>query len=211
MTTLYLVRHARSVGNAAQQIQGWLDLPLDDYGRKQTRLVGDRFQRKPLIAVYSSPLQRAADTARAIADPHHLRVIFDDRLREYHMGAWTGLTAAEIEQMMPPHRWDEGLDHVGPGAETGLEMRARVSSFLDEVVNRHREKMIVVVCHGGTLGAMVSAILDLPPIRRQPFHFGNTSVTKVSYEHGHARWRMRSLNDRCHLRTLTASGDVGDH
>ena len=208
MTTLYLVRHARSMGNAAQQIQGWLDLPLDDYGRRQTRLLGERFLHKPIAAVYSSPLQRAAETAHAIADPHGMRVICDDRLREYHMGAWTGLTAQEIEQMMPPQRWEIGIDHVGPGAETGLEMRTRVSAFLEDVLAHHPGQMVAVVCHGGTLGAIISAILGLPPIRRQPFHFGNTSITKVVYEHD--RWRVRSLNDRCHLRSMTTSADTGE-
>ncbi len=208
MTILYLVRHARSIGNAAQQIQGWLDLPLDDYGRKQARHVSERLRHKPLAAIYSSPLLRAADTARAIAEPHNIPVLFDQRLREYHMGAWTGLTAAEIELMMPPHRWSENMDHIGPGAESGLEMRARVSAFLSSTLHQHPGQMVVVVCHGGTLGAMVSAILDLPPIRRQPFHFGNTSITKVSNQHG--RWHISSLNDRCHLRSLTSGGDSGD-
>lgn len=208
MMTLYLVRHARSIGNAAQRIQGWLDLPLDDYGRRQTRLICERFQRKPLAAIYSSPLQRAAETACAIAKPHHLQVIMDDRLREYHMGAWTGLTALEIERMMPPHRWDSIDDYIGPGAETGIEMRARVSAFLNEVLEQHNGQMVAVVCHGGTLGAIVSAVLNLPPVRRQPFHFGNTSITKMVHENN--RWRVRSLNDRCHLRSFASGADSGD-
>ena len=201
MTTLYLIRHARSVGNAAQQIQGWLDLPLDDHGRKQARLVGERFRHKPLAAIYTSPLLRAAETAQAIAIARGMQVIYDERLREYHMGAWTGLTGAEIEAMMPP-RWNaDEHDHVGPGAETGADMRLRVEPFLSDMLARHPDQLIAVVCHGGTLGAIVSTILGLPPIRRQPFTFGNASITKMVYEPG--RWRLRSLNDRCHLYNMT--------
>ena len=202
MTTLYLIRHARSVGNAAQQIQGWLDLPLDDYGRRQARLLGERFQHKLVTSVYTSPLQRAAETARAIAIARGIEPKVDDRLREYHMGAWTGLTSDEIQAMMPAHRINDfhSHDHVAPGAETGMDMRRRVESFLGDVLARHPGEMVAVVCHGGTLGAMLSSILGLPPIRRQPFTFGNASVTKVIYEHG--RWRVRSLNDRCHLRGM---------
>ncbi|MCL4507710.1 MAG: histidine phosphatase family protein [Chloroflexi bacterium] len=207
MTVLYLIRHARSVGNAMQVIQGWLDLPLDDYGRRQIKLLGDRFQHKALAAIYTSPLLRAADTARAIAEPLGMPVIPDDRLREYHMGAWTGLTALEIEKMMLPRRLDSDLDYVGPGAETGQEMRVRVSSFLDDTLARHAGGSVAVVCHGGTLGGFASAVLGLPPVRRQPFHFGNASVTKFVFEHG--RWRIPSMNDRCHLRSLTAGGEVG--
>jgi broad specificity phosphatase PhoE len=202
MTTLYLVRHARSVGNAAQQIQGWLDLPLDDYGRRQARLVGERFRHKALAAIYASSLQRAAETAQAIAELRGMDVILDERLREYHMGAWTGLTGDEIAAMMPP-RWNEAEhDFVGPGAETGLDMRLRVAPFLQDMLARYPDQLVVVVCHGGTLGAIVSTILGMPAIRRQPFAFGNASITKATYEHG--RWRLRSLNDRCHLRTMMA-------
>ena len=207
MTTIYLIRHARSVGNAAQQIQGWLDLPLDDYGRKQARLLGERFHHKLVTTVYASPLIRAAETAQAIALARGLEVKYDERLREYHMGAWTGLTNREIEEMMPPHRIDEwhGHDHVAPGAETGLDMRQRIDAFLADVLARHPGEIVAVVCHGGTLGAFISSILGLPPIRRQPFTFGNASVTKVVYEHG--RWRVRTLNDRCHLRGLAVESE----
>jgi broad specificity phosphatase PhoE len=201
MTTLYLIRHARSVGNAAQQVQGWLDLPLDDYGRKQVRLLGERFRHKPLAALYASPLLRAAETARGIAEARGLEVIYDERLREYHMGAWTGLTGAEIDAMMPP-RWNESAhEPVGPGGENGPEMRQRVKDFIADVLARHPDQVVAVVSHGGTLGAIVSLLLGLPAVRRQPFAFGNTSVTKVAYEHG--RWRLRSLNDRCHLRGMS--------
>ena len=209
MTTLYLIRHARSEGNAMQVIQGWLDLPLDEYGRRQARLLGERFRHKSLAAIYSSTLLRAADTARAIADTLGMPVIPDARLREYHMGAWTGLTAAEIDQMMPPHYFENAVEPIGPGAESGQEMRDRVSTFLDDMLARHNGDRVAVVSHGGTLGGFASAILSLPPVRHQPFHFGNASVTKFVFEHG--RWRMSGLNDRCHLRSLMAGGAAGSH
>ncbi|HEY3340970.1 MAG TPA: histidine phosphatase family protein [Anaerolineae bacterium] len=200
-TTLYLIRHGRSVGNATQRIQGWLDLPLDDLGRKQARLAGVRLRHKPLAAIYTSPLQRAAETAQLIAAACGLTVNYDERLREYHMGAWTGMTAQEIQAMMPP-RWDDDqYDRIGPGGETGADMRTRVSSFMSDVLARHQDQMFAVVCHGGTLGGIVSMALGMPARRRQPFSFANASITKLTYERG--RWKVRSVNDRCHLRTLS--------
>ncbi len=197
MITLYLVRHGRSVGNAAGRIQGWLDLPLDDLGRRQARLVAERLRRKPLAAVYASPLARAAETARAIADARGLAVSLDERLREYHMGAWTGLTGEEIQAMMPPRWEEEQSDYVSPGGESGEDMRTRIGSFLSDVLVRHEGQVVAVVCHGGSLGGLVELALGLPPLRRHPFTFGNASITKLTHERG--RWRLRSLNDRCHL------------
>lgn len=205
-TTLVLIRHGRSVSNAAQRVQGWLDSPLDDCGLQQARLVGERLGEKPPCAVYASPLLRAADTARAIAAACGLAVLFDERLREYHMGAWTGLTDKEIETLMPPRWFHDNDDRVGPGAETAVDMRLRVAAFLEEVTARHAGERVTVVSHGGTIGAMVSLALGMPPIRRQPFALGNTSITELSLEYG--RWRLRTLNDRCHLRALSTSAET---
>lgn len=205
MMTLYLVRHGRSVGNATHRIQGWLDLPLDDLGRRQAHLVAERLRRKPLAAIYASPLVRAAETAQIIAGACGLPVNFDERLREYHMGAWTGLTGEEIQAMMPSHWEDDQFDHVGPGGESGEEMRIRIAAFLGDVLMHHADQIVVVVCHGGSLGGIVSAVLGLPPLRRHPFSFGNASITKLTCERG--RWKLRSLNDRCHLRSLSTIAD----
>ena len=203
VTRLYMIRHARSVGNAEQRVQGWLDLPLDDYGCRQAQLLSERLRAKSLAAIYTSPLVRAAETARHLAEAHDLPLNLDERLREYHMGAWTGLTGAEIEAMMPAG-WFDGRDHIGPGAETGPDMRQRVNAFLQEILARHPGQSVAAVTHGGTLGAFVSAVLGLAPLRRQPFVFGNTSITELVYEYG--RWRVFSLNDRCHLRSLSRDG-----
>jgi broad specificity phosphatase PhoE len=200
MTTFYLVRHGRSVGNAAEQVQGWLDLPLDERGRQEAVLLGERLRSNPLAAVYASPLARAVETARPLTEACGLPLILDERLREYHMGAWTGLTIPEIEAMMPSHWLEGGDDHIGPGAETGAAMRERVSSFIQDILTRHPEDAVVVISHGGTLGAMLSLVLGTPAIRRQPFTFGNASISEVTYER--KRWRVRSLNDLCHLSPL---------
>jgi broad specificity phosphatase PhoE len=205
VTTLYLIRHARSVGNAEQRVQGWLDLPLDDYGLTQATLLCERLRSKPLAAVYTSPLARAAATARPLAETRALPLLLDDRLREYHMGAWTGLTFAEIEAMMPPNWFNGGSDHVGPGGETGLAMRQRVDAFVQEVLARHPlpGQAVAVVSHGGTLGAMVSLVLGMAPHRRQPFTFSNASITELAYEYD--CWRVRGLNDCSHLNPLAAA------
>ncbi len=197
MLTLYLVRHGQTAFNAEGRIQGWLDVPLDATGLVQAQRIARRLSEKSIQAIYSSPLLRAADTARAIAHACGLDVIFDDRLREYHMGDWTGLTADEIRTVMPGLRLDDPEVAI-PNGESAQHMHERVAAFLRDLTARHTEERVVLVSHGGTLGAMIGTMLGLPVMRRHPFAFGNASVAKASYEGG--RWRLRSLNDRCHLR-----------
>jgi broad specificity phosphatase PhoE len=197
MLTLYLVRHGQTAYNAEGRVQGWLDIPLDEAGLRQAERVGQRFAARAIDAVYSSSLARAARTAQSIAAACNREAVLDDRLREYHMGDWTGLTGDEISAVTPGMRWD-GPEVVIPGGESAHDMRERVSAWLDDLLRAHAAGRVVAVTHGGTLGALVSLMLGLPATRRHPFSFGNTSVTTVSFEH--QRWRLRNLNDQCHLR-----------
>jgi len=198
MLTLYLIRHGQTEYNASGRVQGWLDVPLDEVGRMQALSVGRRFTNKHISAVYTSPLSRAAETARAIAAACNRELVFDLRLREYNMGDWTGLTGDEIAATVPGYHLASHEAQI-PNGESALDMRRRVDAFLADLVSRHTSReAIVAVSHGGTLGMVVAAMLNMPAVRRQPFTFGNTAVTKVTHEHG--QWRLRSLNDRCHLR-----------
>lgn len=197
MLTLYLVRHGQTAFNAEGRVQGWLDVPLDDVGRWQAQQVARRFSDMSITAIYSSPLMRAAETARVIAQACRHDVIFDDRLREYHMGDWTGLTGDEIRVLSPDMNWNLP-EFTIPNGESAQHMHERVASFLRDLMQRHAEAAVVLVSHGGTLGALVGLMLGLPVMRRHPFGFGNAAIAEARYEHD--RWYLRSLNDRCHLR-----------
>ena len=201
MLTLYLIRHGQTEYNASGRVQGWLDVPLDDVGKMQALSVGRRFINKHVSAVYTSPLSRAAETARAIAAACKREIILDLRLREYNMGDWTGLTGDEIAATAPGYHLATHEAQI-PNGESAMEMRKRVDAFLADVISKHTSReTVVAVSHGGTLGMVVAAMLNMPAVRRQPFTFGNTAITKVTHEYGeYGVWRLRSLNDRCHLR-----------
>ncbi len=198
MLTLYLVRHGQTAYNATGRVQGWLDVPLDDVGKAQALSVGQRFANKRVNVVYTSPLSRAAETARAISAACNRDVMLDLRLREYNMGDWTGLTGDEIAAFTPAYHVANHEAQI-PNGESAIDMRRRVDAFLADVIARHTSReTVVAVSHGGTLGMVVAAMLNMPAVRRQPFTFGNTAIAKATLEHGH--WRLHSLNDRCHLR-----------
>jgi broad specificity phosphatase PhoE len=153
--TAYLVRHARSVGNSSGRVQGWLDLPLDDLGRRQAERLADRFRGWRFDALYSSPLARAADTARAVAAVTGTDIHYDPRLREYNMGAFTGMTGEEIQSFLsgsglsPRDEYEWVARRQAP--ETYDRTRASVGTWCGAIPARPSWS-----CRMRALGAMIS-------------------------------------------------------
>ena len=90
MTTLYLVRHGETVDNANQIMQGQTQGQLNENGIKQAREFSEEWKNKPLDVVIASDLKRSVDTAKIIAEPHHLEVLSTPLLRERDWGSFTG-------------------------------------------------------------------------------------------------------------------------
>lgn len=201
MTRLLLIRHGRSTWNAERRWQGWADPPLDDVGREQARRLAERLREddEALIALYTSPLRRAQETAEVIGKTMGLSVVPDERLKERQVGDITGLTWAQIEERYPDiiQGFTEANESVEiPGEEAVELFRARVTAVFGEIVAWHREGSVGVVSHGGTLGTYLNHLIGLPS-RFSPFRFGNTSLSIV--EVNPVRPRIVLLNDTCHL------------
>jgi broad specificity phosphatase PhoE len=139
MPHLYVIRHCEPTSTGA--LLGQCDPPLSDSGRDHaaTLLVGIR-----LIAVYSSPLRRALETAQAIARGVPVTIV--DDFREITYGDWDGLTWAEIESAEPNLAARKLLDWTGvtpPGGETYSSFTARVTRAFDRISNGPRPAAIV--------------------------------------------------------------------
>jgi broad specificity phosphatase PhoE len=152
-----------------------------------------------MVALYTSPLQRAQETAEIIGKMLGLPVISDDRLKERDVGALTGLTWAQIEERYPDivQGFAEANESIEvPGEEDAEFFRARVVAVFGEIVARHGGGPIGVVSHGGVLGTYLNHLIGLPS-RFSPFRFGNTSLSIVEVHP--ARPRIALLNDTCHV------------
>ncbi len=200
MTIMHLVRHGRSVWNAAGRIQGQIDIDLDEIGLQQARRIADRLEGEPIAAIYASPLLRAKATADAIAERFNLPVTPDPRLMEYDFGVISGMTWTEVTKRHPvlADRWLEDPWAVPvAGSEGRVNFAARVMSAMQDICAQYPTENIAVVAHGGTFGIYLAAMLGLDLNRRHPFHFGNTSLSLVEMREG--VFHIHSLNNTCHL------------
>ncbi len=199
MSRLLLIRHGRSVWNAARRIQGWADPPLDEVGRAQARHISERLRAERPTKLYTSPLQRAAETAEIIGQALDVPVEADDRLKEHGVGDLEGLTWEEVVDQYPnlAQHWEKGsADMLIPGEENFQSFQARVAATCDEIATRHAEEIVGIVTHGGVLSAYLNHLIGLPG-RFSPFRFPNCSLSIV--EVNAVRPRILLLSDICHL------------
>lgn len=151
MTKIFLVRHGATDWNVTKRAQGQADVPMNTLGYQQAEEAAERLETESIGAVYASDLQRASETAKAIARRHGLEVAVDDRLREIDQGDWTGLTPNEIAQRWP-EQWGMARHYTPrPGGETPQQVRERALAALEHIVRAHPADEVVVCSHGGTI------------------------------------------------------------
>jgi len=200
---LLLIRHGESTWNAERRIQGWGDPPLSDVGRRQAHHLGLRLNHlEGIDALYSSPQQRARETAEIISQITGVPPLFDEQLREGGLGVLTGLTVEDVQIQYPEiwQQWQKNplMRTPIPEGENHDDFRQRVTEVMEAIVARHRENdRVAVVSHGGTFNAYLMHIIGLDHRRRSPFWFNNASLSMVLL--GGVRPRIALLNDTCHL------------
>jgi len=200
MMRLLLVRHAATAWTAQERFQGQTDVPLSRHGHRQVAALAQRLRAETIHALYASDLQRAWETAQAIATPHVLGVQPEPRLREMAFGRWEGLTYAEIQQRDAPGlaAWERDQLHIAPpGGETLLQMSERVRAVYTSVVSAGQDKTVGLVAHGGPLQVLLCLALGLPPQAYWQFAMAPASLSELCvYEQGAI---LISLNDTHHL------------
>jgi broad specificity phosphatase PhoE len=156
-TTVVLVRHGQSEWNAAGRWQGQADPPLTARGAAQARhAVGALRALGPFAAVVASDLQRARRTAEVVADGLGLApVTIEPAWRERHVGAWTGMTRAEIDVAFPGW-WPDGPRP--DGFESDEAVADRVLPALAALGDRFAGRRVVVVTHGGVIRTIVRCV-----------------------------------------------------
>jgi len=124
MTELILIRHGETDWNRELRFQGQLDVPLNATGLEQARRVAERLAGEPLDALFSSDLQRALQTARALAQrAGHDEPLLEAGLREQHFGMVEGLRVPEIQQRYP-QAWPDGCASTSITPLTGVSASA---------------------------------------------------------------------------------------
>ncbi len=157
---LILTRHGETVENTDGIIQGHLPGKLSDKGRAQAEQLARRLKNEKLDFIYSSDLERATATARAIASFHpDIQIEFVKDLRERFLGTWQGQRKEDLGFSA-----DKGILEYSPeNGETLDEMYTRAGNFLNKILSKHPNESVLCVGHYGIYKAILAVISGKTP------------------------------------------------
>lgn len=208
---LILVRHGETDWVSQGRYQGSTDVPLNRRGFLQAEALAAVIKKEGPIAVYTSELTRARETAKLIAKASRRGVIVDGRLNEVSFGRWEGASHEEIRVQFPKAsrdwyraRWSSRP----PGGESLRSLGRRVSGFLKDLVKKYTDdsKPCVLVTHGGPIRMFLIQTLDLTPKIFWTFRIDPASVSVI--EIGGSGKQLVLLNSQIHLNGLKPGGDM---
>lgn len=201
MTEFVLIRHGETDWNRERRFQGQSDPPLNATGLGQAERLARRLAAEPADVFVSSDLQRARQTAAALARAWAREPELRPGLREQAFGRLEGLTAPVIQERHP-QLWARWLEHradfaLPDGGESLVAFSARVLADLHELAQRHAGRRIAVVTHGGVLDMVWRAAKGLPLDGLRQCDIPNTGVNRLQWSGG--RLRVIAWAEAAHL------------
>ena len=199
-TRLLLLRHGETPLSVQRRFSGRGDPALTERGLAQARAAAGRLSTYDVTAVVSSPLQRARQTAQAVADAVGLEVTVDEGFVETDFGDWEGQTFAEIQRQWPAEMsaWLASPDVGPPGGESFTATFARVRAARDKLLAGYPGGTVVVVSHVTPIKTLLMDALDAPSTALYRIHLDPASLSSTEWwPDGPAVVRL--VNDTGHL------------
>ncbi len=202
-TTTILLRHGQTPLSIEKRFSGTGDADLTDLGKAQAAAAAARLASCAAVAVISSPLGRARQTAGAVAEALGLEVEVDEGFQETDFGDWEGYTFGEVRKKWPREldAWLGSTAVAPPFGESFDATTTRVRQARDRVLARYGGQTVVVVSHVTPIKTLVRLALDAPPAALYRMHLDLACVSEVQwFADGPAV--LRSFNDTHHLSEL---------
>ena len=199
-TTIIIIRHGETFWNRERRIQGHLDSALTPDGIAQAQACAKRLTEEPIDAVVASDLGRVRHTAQMLIAGRALPVRFDDSLRERCFGIGEGLTYAEMDGKYPQMFAQSGLvnaEFTLPEGESRAAFHARVITSIERLAAAHAGKCLLVVTHGGVLGAIFRWLNNMLIASAQRIAIPNVAYNRISVQP--SGWKIDVWADTSHL------------
>lgn len=202
--TIYFLRHGETTFSRDNMFCGsGVDAALTDNGKEMAQAFCAYYQNYNWSAIYSSPLQRARDTALPISNIKKMGLTISDSLREISFGDWDGKTVEEVKAKYPElHRnWDsDPAQYSPPGGETAIQVAERGLQFVRDALSENLDGNILAVSHKATIRLAVCGLLGISPsLYRVRLDCPVGSVTAIEIRKSGPF--LKALAERSHLGT----------
>lgn len=194
MTELYIVRHGETDSNTRMACIGHTDIPMNENGAKQVRLLAKSLVNVEFDAVYVSPLTRTVDTAAAIKKKAPMTMSYGLIERDY--GDWDDMTFEEIKSRYSAQyqKWQNNwIDFVIPNGESAAMVQKRVDETIDKILSENKDKRILIVTHLGTARHIISRLLGLTTEESWRFTLDNAKAAVIAINDD-GKGLLKSLN-----------------
>jgi probable phosphoglycerate mutase len=203
MTQILLVRHAVNDFVKTGKLAGWLpDIHLNDEGKAQAEVLGQRLADAPLNCIYASPLDRTMETAQAISQHHpSLEVVEFPQMGEVQYGDWQGQPIAALTRRKMWHVIQEYPSRAEfPNGETMREAQTRAVNAVESLATAHPREMIVVVSHADLIKMVMAHFLGMHLDNFQRIVVSPASISILQL--GYGRPYVATVNDTAHVAQL---------
>lgn len=200
---LFLIRHALTPATGVR-LAGWSpNIHLSEEGRVEAERLAERMQRVPLDAIYSSPLDRAVETARPLANSKKLRIRVREGLGEVRYGEWEG---RPLRMLAKTRHWRTVIAHPSegrfPGGEALRETQCRVVAAVGDIVAEHGKGAVAIVTHADVIKMVLAHYAGIHLDLYARLGVAPASVSVVAA--GNGTPRILKVNDTGSLDELVA-------
>lgn len=181
MTLLLLIRHGENEYTRAGKLAGWTPgVHLNEAGQKQAQMLAARLGKAPLAAIYSSPLERARETAEPLAQAKHLPVHVLSGLGEVSYGQWQGKS---LKALARTKLWQVVQQQPSamefPEGETLRAVQARAVDAAEHIAREHPKALVAAFSHGDVIKLIAAHYLGMPLDLFQRLVISTGSITAV--------------------------------
>ena len=196
MTSLIFLRHGQAKNNTERILAGrTAGVPLTENGIKQAKNAAELVKKMNVSKIYTSPIERARETAEIVGAHNSIDVVHDERLIELDMGKFTGMKYDEIfsrhgNVFLKFYSGDLELAHNG--VETFDMVKKRVLDIIEHVSGLHKNENVLLVTHMDPIKAVLSTVMDLQPQFLFELIVANASLSVFGRHEG--RLSLKAIN-----------------
>lgn len=196
MGSIIFLRHGQAKNNTEKILAGRTPgIPLTENGIKQAEAAGEFLEHLNISAIYSSPIERARNTAEIVSKHTLAKTSIDERLVELEMGNFTGMPYDDLfskhgNVFLKFYQGDKTI--AREGVETFLEVKQRVIGIVDHVIENHPDENVVLVTHMDPIKAMIANTVSLSPQNLFELIIANASLNIFKNYDG--KFALKAIN-----------------